>query len=417
MASYLRPRRGKKATAESQNIILKKGEVFFEVPTGGVGKGIGKIKMGDGTTAYKSLPDNAALLKKIVTGAKLNVITGAIKNLLSNLNTSVTQLNNDLAYFFNSIFHGNGYTALKYIKDNNEYNLRIDQNGSATYAKYENNSWYYQDLLAPKSYTKSNNTQGNIEYDLSNHTHSWNNITGKPSSFTPSSHTHDDRYYTESEMNSKLSGKSDTNHSHSWSSITNRPSTFTPSSHSHGWGDITGKPSTYTPSSHTHDERYYTESEINNKGFVSSTANGYIHVNTINKFSDSDNILYGCSNGRNYIVAVTIWSDEKLKTNVDDSDINAINIINKIKLHKFDFINKEYGGHNNCGYIAQELKSIFPEIQKYRNTFRISYYTLNFNFCQPLCKLFCIQKLFGNIKSSFRLFIYKKNLLTGGFVS
>ena len=121
MASYLRPRRGKKATAESQNIILKKGEVFFEVPTGGVGKGIGKIKMGDGTTAYKSLPyfleqptidvantaiaftetsetDNAALLKKIVTGAKLNVITGAIKNLLSNLNTSVTQLNNDLGY-------------------------------------------------------------------------------------------------------------------------------------------------------------------------------------------------------------------------------------------------------------------------------------------------------------------------------
>ena len=162
-------------------------------------------------------------------------------------------------------------------------------------------------------------------------------------------------------MNSKLSGKSDTNHSHSWSSITNRPSTFTPSSHSHGWGDITGKPSTYTPSSHTHDDRYYTESEINNKGFVSSTANGYIHVNTINKFSDSDNILYGCSNGRNYIVAVTIWSDEKLKTNINDSDINAIDMINKIKLHEFDFVNKEYGNHNSCGYIAQELKSIFPE--------------------------------------------------------
>lgn len=34
----------------------------------------------------------------------------------------------------------------------------------------------------------------------------WNNITGKPSTFNPSSHTHDDRYYTESEINSKLSG-------------------------------------------------------------------------------------------------------------------------------------------------------------------------------------------------------------------
>ena len=35
MASYLRPRRGKKATAESQNIVLKRGEVFFESPGGG----------------------------------------------------------------------------------------------------------------------------------------------------------------------------------------------------------------------------------------------------------------------------------------------------------------------------------------------------------------------------------------------
>lgn len=36
----------------------------------------------------------------------------------------------------------------------------------------------------------------------------WNGVTGKPSTFTPSSHTHDDRYYTESEVESKLSAKS-----------------------------------------------------------------------------------------------------------------------------------------------------------------------------------------------------------------
>ena len=35
----------------------------------------------------------------------------------------------------------------------------------------------------------------------------WNNVSGKPSSYTPSSHTHDDRYYTESEIDTKLSGK------------------------------------------------------------------------------------------------------------------------------------------------------------------------------------------------------------------
>ena len=56
MASFLRPRRGKKSTATSDGIILKRGEVFFEVPDTGVGTGNGKIKMGDGTTSYASLP-------------------------------------------------------------------------------------------------------------------------------------------------------------------------------------------------------------------------------------------------------------------------------------------------------------------------------------------------------------------------
>lgn len=31
------------------------------------------------------------------------------------------------------------------------------------------------------------------------------------------------------------------------------------------WNDIQGKPSSYTPSSHNHDDRYYTESEADNK--------------------------------------------------------------------------------------------------------------------------------------------------------
>lgn len=119
MASIFRPRRGKQATAESQNFVLAKGEIFFEVPTGGVGKGIGRIKMGDGTTAYSSLPyflqqnsvdvddstiaftestttANATLLNEIASGAKLKVIVGSVKKLLRNLDTSVTKLNNDL---------------------------------------------------------------------------------------------------------------------------------------------------------------------------------------------------------------------------------------------------------------------------------------------------------------------------------
>ena len=38
----------------------------------------------------------------------------------------------------------------------------------------------------------------------------WANVTGKPTSYPASAHDHDDRYYTESEVDTKLSGKLDT---------------------------------------------------------------------------------------------------------------------------------------------------------------------------------------------------------------
>lgn len=42
----------------------------------------------------------------------------------------------------------------------------------------------------------------------------WAGVTDKPSTFPPEAHTHDDRYYTETEVDTALSGKSDTAHTH-----------------------------------------------------------------------------------------------------------------------------------------------------------------------------------------------------------
>lgn len=42
----------------------------------------------------------------------------------------------------------------------------------------------------------------------------WDGITGKPGTFPPSTHNHDDRYYTETEMNTKLNGKANSSHTH-----------------------------------------------------------------------------------------------------------------------------------------------------------------------------------------------------------
>lgn len=70
----------------------------------------------------------------------------------------------------------------------------------------------------------------------------WSGVTGKPSTFAPSSHTHDDRYYTESEINSKLSGKANSSHTHTKSQITDFPTSM-PASDVYSWAKKSSKPS------------------------------------------------------------------------------------------------------------------------------------------------------------------------------
>lgn len=51
-----RPKRGTRQAAIDNNIILKEGEVYFELPEDGSGTGAGNIVIGDGHTAYEDLP-------------------------------------------------------------------------------------------------------------------------------------------------------------------------------------------------------------------------------------------------------------------------------------------------------------------------------------------------------------------------
>lgn len=125
MSSYLKPRRGKKATAEAQltsSTPLKRGEVFFEVPDTGTGTGIGKIKIGDGSTGYSALPyfleqldpdtakvaftdtnvpseypysANPTLATAIAPTASLKTIFTSLKQLVVNYNTQLESLNAD----------------------------------------------------------------------------------------------------------------------------------------------------------------------------------------------------------------------------------------------------------------------------------------------------------------------------------
>ncbi len=85
-----------------------------------------------------------------------------------------------------------------------------------------------------------------------NHNHLWADIVDKPATFTPSTHNHDDRYYTEIEINNNYYTKTQLNNGQ----LDNRYYTET---------EADTLLSNKSNISHNHDDRYYTESESDNK--------------------------------------------------------------------------------------------------------------------------------------------------------
>ena len=85
-----------------------------------------------------------------------------------------------------------------------------------------------------------------------NYVPTWSEITSKPSSFTPSAHTH------------------------VWADITDKPTTFTPTAHTHAWSEITGKPATFTPSAHTHVIDDISNASTTGKSIMGATSAGAV---------------------------------------------------------------------------------------------------------------------------------------------
>jgi hypothetical protein len=90
-------------------------------------------------------------------------------------------------------------------------------------------------------------------------------LTNVPEEFTPSEHNHDDRYYTETEVDTKLGGKANATHNHTKSQITDFPTSMTPTAHNHTKSEITDFPTTMPPTAHNHDSEYYKKSETYTK--------------------------------------------------------------------------------------------------------------------------------------------------------
>ncbi len=110
----------------------------------------------------------------------------------------------------------------------------------------------------------------------------WTQITGKPTTFAPSTHGH-----TWSEISSKPTSFTPAAHGHAWADISGEPSFslsththgYAPTTHNHTWSQITGEPSTYTPSDHNntrHSTAYYATTGGVVSGNIRST--GYMEM-------------------------------------------------------------------------------------------------------------------------------------------
>lgn len=192
-----------------------------------------------------------------------------------------------------------------------------------------------------------------------------------------------------------------------WGNVSGKPSAYTPTSHTHGWDAITGKPSVYTPAAHTHD--YIPTSASCNKNWHWSGQGGqptwlwggedgtnmYVYnpsnftvyrcTGGINKggngvgisgdatyfrtYNNSgspvDNVMrLGSSSGRwkqLYAATTTIsTSDRNMKDNIRELTEIHKNFFMKLVPVSFTFKDGE-SGRTHVGFIAQDVEQAMTE--------------------------------------------------------
>jgi hypothetical protein len=90
---------------------------------------------------------------------------------------------------------------------------------------------------------------------------SWSSLDGGPATFPPAAHTQAWSTITgtpptfPSDWNTTINRPATftpSPHRHGWAELDNIPATFAPSAHTHPWSEVTAKPTTFPPSAHTH---------------------------------------------------------------------------------------------------------------------------------------------------------------------
>ena len=182
----------------------------------------------------------------------------------------------------------------------------------------------------------------------------WSGITGKPATFPPDAHDHDDRYFTETELNT--SGAGGAVH---WDNVTNKPALggggdMTKAAYDQNndgvvdaaetvpWSGITGKPAIFPPDAHTHSD------------IVQDQIAAASYMDALGLMSSGGDILPILLNGTNALK----------KTSLDDiGEVLAFNNYNARYArvtHNHDHRTLSYVGSNTHEAIDQHISSPAP---------------------------------------------------------
>lgn len=218
---------------------------------------------------------------------------------------------------------GNGTITIKQA-GTSKGTFTMNQSGNTTIELTDNNTTYGVATSSALGLVKSGtditvDSSGNVSVNDDSHNHVISNVDGLQSALDGKSatgHTHDDRYYTESEINTKLSGKANSSHTHTKSQITDFPTSMPASDvyawakasnkPSYTWDEITNKPSSFTPANHTHNYAgsksaggsanslsYFKNTSTTDVGIDDTSANAVGYVNgTSSILNQNDGAMY-----------------------------------------------------------------------------------------------------------------------------
>lgn len=240
--TLLQMRRGTAANWQSVNPILSAGEWGYETDTG-------RAKVGDGSTVWNSLSYTKLKYNDLITGSGISItqltnansqVTGLSFSTNLVAGTNITLSNNNGAITINgepgiTISEGTGIHIVV-NGDDHQINVSgltsslIGDFNSAVDARITAASISEEQILDVVGTGIVGGTGIYIDYD--------DNGTGKinvnVSGVSLVGHNHDDRYYTETELNTDGAG----GQVH-WNNLTNKPTGFVPVTHTHTVSQIT----------------------------------------------------------------------------------------------------------------------------------------------------------------------------------